>query len=222
MVTRPEDRHCRRGIRCHVTTERSPDVVELHGMRVCEPLRLFVHLAGRLDLVDAVVLGDAMVKVLGIKPAALVQYCEASDRHHARRAARAARYVREGVDSPMESRLRMLLVLAGLPEPTVNYREYDENGRLRRRYDLSYPTIKLIVEFDGRQHAESDEQWDHDIDRREELDDDGWRVLIVRAKDLYRHPARTIERVRRQLVARGWPETIRVGHDWREHFPGRG
>ena len=32
----------------------------------------------------------------------------------------AARYVRNGVDSVHETRLRMLLVLAGLPEPTVN------------------------------------------------------------------------------------------------------
>jgi hypothetical protein len=181
---------------------------------------MFVHLAGRLDLVDLVVLGDAMVKVLGILPATLVRYCETSDRQHAWRAHRAALLVREGVDSPMESRLRMLLVLAGLPEPTVNYREYDEHGNVIRRYDLSYPQLKLIIEYDGRQHAESEQQWDHDIDRREDLDDDGWRILIVRSKDIYRRPSRTIERVRRQLVARGWPDKIVVRPDWREHFPG--
>ena len=37
-----------------------------------------------------------------------------------RLARRAASLAREGVDSPQETRLRLLLVLAGLPEPRVN------------------------------------------------------------------------------------------------------
>ena len=44
-----------------------------------------------------------------------------------------------GVDSPMETRLRMLLVLAGLPEPRVNYLLRDEHGIVVRRFDLYYP-----------------------------------------------------------------------------------
>ena len=39
----------------------------------------------------------------------------------AKLARRAARFVRDGVDSAMETRLRMLLVLAGLPAPEVNF-----------------------------------------------------------------------------------------------------
>jgi hypothetical protein len=42
------------------------------------------------------------------------------------------RIARNGVDSPMESRLCMLLVLAGLPEPFVNHALRDETtGRVR-------------------------------------------------------------------------------------------
>ena len=44
-----------------------------------------------------------------------------------------------------ESRLRMLIVLAGLPEPKVNHKLLDERGRVRRRLDLSYPDLRLIV-----------------------------------------------------------------------------
>ena len=38
----------------------------------------------------------------------------------------------------MESRVRMLIVLAGLPEPTTNHVIRYPNGDWRRRLDLSY------------------------------------------------------------------------------------
>jgi len=43
----------------------------------------------------------------------------------------------------METRLRMLLVvLAGLPEPVVDFRVRDSAGTVIRRFDLSYPAWK--------------------------------------------------------------------------------
>ncbi len=49
-----------------------------------------------------------------------------------------AALVRHGVDSPMESRLRLLIVLAGLPEPEVGRTVYDADGGwlIRRRENL--------------------------------------------------------------------------------------
>jgi hypothetical protein len=35
------------------------------------------------------------------------------------------------------------------------------------RFDLCYPSLKLIIEYDGRHHAEDSEQWLHDLKRRE-------------------------------------------------------
>ena len=89
------------------------------------------------------------------------------------------RFVRKGADSPKETRLRMLLVLAGLPEPTVNLIIRNPDGGWRMRFDLSYPGLKLIIEYDGRQHAESSGQWRRDLSRREELDRLGWRLIVV-------------------------------------------
>jgi hypothetical protein len=116
----------------------------------------------------------------------------------------------------------MLLVLAGLPEPVVNHLLRDEHGAVVRRFDLCYPLLRLIVEYDGRQHAEDRRQYDHDRDRREELDDGGWKILVVTAEGIYRDPERTLRRVRRALVSRGAadvPRTLRP--EWRAHFPGR-
>jgi hypothetical protein len=54
---------------------------------------------------------------------------------------------------PKRRERRMLLVLAGLPEPTVNLIIRNPDGSWRMRFDLSYPGLKLIIEYDGRQHS---------------------------------------------------------------------
>jgi hypothetical protein len=61
-------------------------------------------------------------------------------------------------------------VLAGLPEPRVNLIIRGRDGGWLRRYDLAYEHFRLIIEYDGRQHAEDTQQWLTDIFRREELD----------------------------------------------------
>lgn len=221
-VLTDRDRRYRPGIRNHVTTKH-PRVRTFRGLRVSHPFRMFVELAGVLSLVDLVVLGDALVKQFGIAPARLVESCRASSEHHARTAWVAARYVRAGVDSPMETRLRMLIVLSGLPEPVVNHVIRDADGRVVRRLDLSYPHLRLIVEYDGRHHIEREGTWENDLRRREEFDDDGWRIIVVTANGVYREPGRTLARVHRALQARGCRELPgRLSDTWRVHFPAQG
>jgi len=76
----------------------------------------------------------------------------------------------------------MLIVLAGLPEPRVNWIVYDDNGKWRMRFDLSYPALRLVIEYDDRQHAEDDTQWDRDIERREDMDRLRLRMVVVRPR----------------------------------------
>ncbi len=189
----------------------------MSGLPVTTAEDTFVDLARHLDLVDLVVLGDSLVRRRRTTPQALLAAARATSARQHRLAVRAASLVRPGVDSPMESRLRMLLVLAGLPEPVVNHIEYDEQGRWVRRYDLSYPELRLAIEYDGRQHAESDRQWERDVERREELDRDDWRIVVVLAKGIYREPGRTIERVVEALVSRGTTERT-SSDEWRLYF----
>ena len=103
----------------------------------------------------------------------------------------------------MESRLRMLLVLAGLPAPQVNFIVRHPDGSWRMRFDLCCPALKLIIEYDGRQHAMNSAQWQRDLKRREELDAIGWRISVVTAADLYDAPEQVLARVRDALVVRG-------------------
>ena len=185
------------------------------------PTQTFVDLAGDLDLVDLVVLGDSLVRAGVLTPEEVAATAAAHTGRQARRARRAAAYVRGGVDSPMESRLRMLLVLAGLPEPLVNHALRDKTtGRVRYRLDLSYPQWRIAVEYDGRQHAENTAQWRSDVQRREDLDADGWRLVVVLSGDVYRSPARTLERVASAARAQGVSLRLR-GDEWRRYFPQR-
>ena len=123
----------------------------------------------------------------------------------------------------METLLRMLIVLAGLPEPEINVRIRARDGEVVRRYDLSWPSARVIVEYDGRPHIEREDQWEADLDRREAIDDDGWRILVVTAKGIYHDPARTVLRVWRLLRRRRLAGLPAAPSDaWRPHFPGHG
>ena len=123
------------------------------------------------------------------------------------------------MDSPTETRLRLLIVLAGLPEPTVNLIVRARDGSWRRRYDLAYQQLRLIVEYDGRQHAHDTVQWLTDIFRREELDRMHWRLIVVTAQGIYTDPLQTLIRVREALLERGATNLRRTFKtEWRVPF----
>lgn len=219
-VSRPAQRRVRAGIRCHV--DAGMRSVRHDGVPISEYHRMFVELAELLMLVDLVVVGDNLVRRGLVTEESLRAAASTSRLPGARRAAEAAAYVRARVDSPMESRLRMLLVLAGLPDPEVNRLIRSADGEPLRRYDLSWPAVRVVVEYDGRHHIDRVEQWEDDLDRREAIDDDGWRILVVTARGIYREPGRTVLRVWRVLHRRGQIGVPpRPGEDWRPHFPGR-
>ncbi len=223
-VSLPSDRgrSVRRGIRSHVAAAGS-QVTTFRGLRISTPEQAFLDLAAAgVDLVDLVVAGDSLVKRKRTTPEALVSAAARWRGRGSRTARRAAGLVRAGVDSAMESRLRMLLVLAGLPEPMVNLILRDAEGNWLRRFDMYYKRQRLLVEFDGRQHSEDVEQWLSDIGRREELDQRGDRLIIVTSEGVYDEPLRTLERVRRALVERGATDLPRrYRPEWQRYFPGR-
>ena len=177
----------------------------------------FLDLAECLELVDLVVLGDGLVRQGHITPVGLVKAARRHEGPGAKLARLAAGYVRAGVDSPMETRVRMLFVLAGFPEPVVNVEVFDDAGRLRYRIDLAWPSAKVAVEYDGRHHINRQDQWTYDIRRREELEAEGWRFLVLTAPDIYRTPGTTLDRAESLLAAGGL--RVRRRPDWFAHFP---
>lgn len=219
-VVRPDNRRRRQGVVCHRAAPDAP-VRTVRGIRVSAPLQTFVELAAVLVLVDLVAAGDYIVSRGWCTPAELVAHCASSRDRHSARALEAARFVRSGVDSVMETRIRMLLVLAGFPEPQVNLSIRNEHGDVVVRFDLSYPVVRVAVEYDGRQHADSHAQYDRDIDRRERLDSWRWRIVVVTSPGVFKEPGRTLDRVAAVLRERGLAGVpARFDDRWRAHFPG--
>jgi len=195
-------RTSRQGVKAHAAVEGTA-VTSFRNLSITTPEQTFSDLATSLDLVALVVLGDSLVKAGWTSAAALRDAAMAWHGRGGKLARRAARYVREGVDSAMETRLRLLLVLAGLPVPEVNVILRHPDGSWWMRFDLCYPSLKLIIEYDGRHHAEDSEQWLHDLKRREALDRMGWRVIVVTMHDYYDAPEEVLHRVRDALIERG-------------------
>lgn len=218
-----ERRSKRRGIVCHLADPRTPSTRH-RGVAISTPTQAFLELAATgVSLVDLVIAGDSLVKATRVSPSTFIAAAREWTGQRARLAREAARLVREGVDSPMETKLRLLIVFAGLPEPRVNLILRDTDGNWLCRFELAYEECQLAVEYDGRQHAYDDEQWGHDIDRRELLDRLRWRTLTVRSGGIYHDPERTLRRVRTALAERGatgLPK--RFATEWTRHFPGKG
>lgn len=218
-VSKPAQRRVRDGVRCHVRPESRVRVIA--GVRVSAPTRLFVELASMLSLVDLVIAGDHLVRKEKVTCDELVAACADLPGEAGKRARRAAALVRSDVDSPMETRLRLLLVLAGIPEPRVNLTIRDVLGDRIRRYDLAWPSVKVIVEYDGRHHVERIEHWESDLARREQIDDEDWRILVVVSNGIFKDPGGTVDRVFRLLRRRGLPGLpAEPSPEWRPHFPG--
>jgi hypothetical protein len=210
---------CRRaGVAAHLGIAAAQTTIR-SGVILSTPVQAFLDLASvGVGLVDLVIAGDSLVKANDLDPQQFVVAANTYQGRNPKRARRAAALVRAGVDSPMETRIRLLIVLAGLPEPQVNFIVRVSGGKWRWRFDLCYPEYKLIIEYDGRQHAYDSEQWSHDLERREWLDRDGWRILIVISEGIYGDPLRTLCRVRVALEERGARVPKSFRQEWTRHF----
>lgn len=191
-----------RGIVLH-RRQRRISTIDVDGFTVTAPERTFVACAGRLSFVELVQLGDWLIHTGRTSFDALMAYALDRHLHGVRRARRAVAYVRENVESPMETIIRLMLVFARLPEPACNVVLVDADGRFICRGDLVLEPWKVLVEYDGWYHERSAAQRQQDIRRRERIEAAGWVVIIITSADLGR--ARDIPwRVHRVLTARGY------------------
>ena len=96
----------------------------------------------------------------------------------------------------METRLRMLLVLAGLPRPEAQVSLHDHQGRFLGRPDLYYRAQSLGIEYDGQTHRNSLAE---DNRRQNRLLNSGIRLLRFTAADVLHAPDSIVTVVRGML-----------------------
>ena len=88
-----------------------------------------------------------------------------------------------GVESPMETVLRVQLISAGFPKPEINATIRLSNGRTTRP-DLLYRDARVLIEYLGDHHRTDRSTWEHDVERSRDLAAAGYIELQVTASDL--------------------------------------
>jgi hypothetical protein len=177
-----------------------PAEVRRYGdLRVTAPVRTAFDIARRSPLVDAVIGLDALL-FAGLVTAQELQRYVATNSflHGADLARRAVGLARRGAQSPMETRARLVLVMAGLPEPVLQYEVRGGDGRLIARLDMAYERRKLALEYQGDHHRDR-AQFRKDLARINRLYLAGWTVLQLTADDVLRQPDRMVAQVRKAL-----------------------
>ncbi|MDG4758892.1 hypothetical protein [Micromonospora sp. WMMD710] len=171
------------GLRVHHGEIDPDDILERAGVRVTSPARTCWDLARWLDVIEAVVVIDAILARRLTTVSALREYAlNRAGRRGWRSLLRAVDLADAGAESPQESRTRVRLVLAGLPRPETQW-IVAERGRFVARLDLAWPQFKVAVEYDGLWHDDP-EQFHRDRRRLNRLLGGDWIVLHVTGKRL--------------------------------------
>jgi hypothetical protein len=188
----------RRGLRVRRALLASADLMEIDGVPATTPVRTAFDLARLEPLADGVTCLDAMTSA-GLVTVAEVEAYAVGCRgwRGVRRCAEALTHVDPAAESPMESRLRIALVLGGLPRPVVNQPLYAASGAFLARPDLRIEHV--LIEFDGSVHRAAD-VFVRDLRRQNRLVEAGFTVLRYTADDVLRRPGYVVDQVRRAIT----------------------
>lgn len=175
------------------------DVVWRKGFPVTSAVRTCFDLAARLPLGDGVVaLDQALAAGLVDLPVLQAFLTARAGTNGVVRARRAISLAEPRSESPMETRLRLLLELSGLPRPQAQVDLFSPSGRFVARVDLFYPSPGLAIEYDGENHRD---RLVEDNRRQNRLLQIGVQLLRYTAPDLRSRSKAVVAEVRAALEA---------------------
>jgi len=200
-------RPARRGVVAHRTANLPPQWRATgDGLRLAHPVDHWLQLHGTDD--ELIEVADGLLRrrhpVIDLADFTR-RLGELSGTPGVKTARRLVRWVVPGTDSPPETRLRLLLVRAGLPQPVVNLPVFCRAVGAQYYLDLAYPAVKVAVEYDGVVHVGNRTQMEADAQRRRDLQDAGWLIITVTARQMAA-PVEVVRSVETALVLR------RAGH----------
>jgi very-short-patch-repair endonuclease len=169
------------------------DVVTIRGLRATTLPLTLAELCLRRPAVEALIAIDMAIRKRRTTSRGLVEYAEAIKGRPGAARLRLLAQVAAPAESPMETRLRWLLIEAGLPLPQVQAKLL--NGAARA--DLYYPEARLVLEYDGSNHRD---RLVEDDQRQNLLVSAGYRLLRFTAADIYGHSDLVIDQVRGALA----------------------
>lgn len=189
----------REGCYTREITIDASDLDLAEGVLVTTPVRTAYDCARWLSRTEGLVVADALTYNGLITPDVLAAYRNAHKGiRNVGRVDDALALLEPLSESPMETRLRIFLINAGLPRPTAQHVIRDSAGTFVARVDLAYLGSKLAIEYDGAFH------WDQrraDDRRRDAIRALGWTVIVASASDYFEQPQRFLSAVREALAA---------------------
>ncbi len=203
---RPAGQPRRTGVIGHRLQRRDPAPSEGRGLPIEHPARLWRQVAGSWELDDLIAAAEFLVcprnNLLTLDDLR-GELDEAGDLP-GRPLERALREVRVGAETAEETKLRLSLTRAGLPEPEINFVLKRADGGFLARLDLAYPDYRVAAEHDGRTHAFDETQFARDADRWDAIRNEGWQHVRVLSHHMRPDPQVAVERVAQALRAAGW------------------
>lgn len=194
------------GVVGHHARRGSLRVIVCRTYRVTTAVDTWCQLAATLSIDNLIIVGDALVR-RHLPLATLAELYTGVARFAGQRGVKklrvALKWIRPRTDSPKETELRLMIVRAGLPEPKVNFEIKNQYGAIIATGDLVYARCKVLVEYDGGQLREDEEQYHWDIDRLDTIMEEGWRVIRINKSHL-RNPLQVAYKIETALRAAGW------------------
>lgn len=199
------NRHSPAGIVVRSYDLAADETCRRRGMHVTTPSRTAFDIGRTLPVPQGVPILDALIRATRITPADVIAMAGTKPGiRGVRRLRNALELVDGGAESPQESRLRLMLVCAGLPKPETQIEFFNDFGEAFIRVDMGWRQWKVAVEYDGIQHWTDPKRRAWDIERIALLEAMGWTVIRVSAAMMSR-PDAIVERVRAKLRAAGCP-----------------
>jgi hypothetical protein len=187
----------------HARRLDAEDVVVHRDVRLTSGAQTFLDLAPRLSPQDLVAVGDSLLRGNHMTGESLGARLARAERVRGIvRARSCAPLLSEHSMSRRESWMRYWLLTSDLPNPVPQIPVLDRWGHEVAHGDLGYPEWKVLLEYEGRHHADVD-QFGRDIDRYSLMAADGWLVLRFASRHVW-GPTIVVDRTRRTLLSRGW------------------
>lgn len=138
----------RAGLIVHRAEIDASEIVSVRGLAATGIHRTLWDLCRGLTPVEALVAIDMAVAKPVTDKEALRRYANGLGRSGGAARLRTLVALAEPAESPMETRLRWLLIQSGLPDPEVQRELRDDDGQFVGRADLFFPASSLVVEYE--------------------------------------------------------------------------
>ena len=175
------------------------DLVQARGFPATSMARSLLDICATANLVEATVIADEALHNGRITLDRLGTWANVN-RHRwgIRKLRRVLELAEPATESPMETRLRLVLLFGGLPRPLPQVKIHDSRGRFVGRVDLYYEAERIGIEYDGATHRDS---LADDDSRQNALLDAGVRLLRFTARDVMGNPASVVRLVGDMLAS---------------------